>query len=220
MKPLFITSKSALQAILLTLVTVSTYAEQRLPYYNSAEFTPHWLEPDSAALEGFHRIPDFSFTDQNGRQIDQSSVANKIYVANFFFTTCPGICPAIRSKLHKVQDAYQNDELVKIVSHSIRPTFDTAEILQDYAKRNGIISDAWHLLTGAQDEIYRLAKEAYFASEDLGEIQNTDDFLHTENVLLIDQNRHIRGVYNGLNTASMNYLLTDIETLKAEIANL
>lgn len=124
----------------------------------------------------------------------------------------------IRSKLSKVQNKFLDDDMVSIVSHSIRPTTDTASTLQDYAKKNGIISNKWHLLTGEKDTIYTLARTAYFANEDLGDIQNTNDFLHTENVLLIDENRHIRGIYNGLNTTSINHLIDDIAVLKNEMA--
>lgn len=122
----------------------------------------------------------------------------------------------IRSKLTKVQDSFVDDPDINILQHSIRPTTDTVEVLKAYAIKNGIKSTNWHLLTGDKDAIYTLAKRAYFASDDLGNIQNTDDFLHTESILLIDQNKHIRGIYNGLNSASVNYLITDIKALKTE----
>lgn len=188
-----------------------------LPYYDSEEFTPRWLEANSPKLEDFHRIPSFSFTNQDGEKITDRSFENKIYVAGFFFSTCPGICPTIRSKLSKVQDQFIDDPNVRILQHSIRPTTDTVEVLKKYADEHGIESGKWHLVTGDRDVIYDLAKNDYFASEDLGNIQNTDDFLHTENLLLIDQNRHIRGIYNGLNNASVSYLLADVEALKAEM---
>jgi protein SCO1/2 len=192
-------------------------ASDSLPYYNSAEFTPHWLESNSTKLEDFHRIPSFSFMDQDGQEVSEKTFENKIYVAGFFFSTCPGICPSIRTKLNKVQEKFLNDADIKILQHSIRPNTDTVDTLKKYANTNGIVSGKWHLATGDRDTIYSLAKSAYFASEDLGNIQKTDDFLHTESLLLIDQNRHIRGIYNGLNSASVAYLISDIENLKAEI---
>jgi protein SCO1/2 len=195
------------------------HASDSLPYYNSAEFTPHWLESNSATLEDFHRIPSFSFTDQDGQEVSERSFENKIYVAGFFFSTCPGICPSIRTKLNKVQEKFLEDTDVKILQHSIRPNTDTVATLKKYANTNGIVSGKWHLATGDRDTIYSLAKSAYFASEDLGNLQKTDDFLHTESLLLIDQNRHVRGIYNGLNSASVGYLISDIETLKAEMHN-
>jgi len=187
-----------------------------LPYYQSADFTPHWLSPDSPQLKNFHQIPAFQFTNQFNETISEKNLAGKIYVANFFFTTCPGICPAIQSKLADVQAAFTQDSGIMILSHSIRPQHDTVKTLQDYAHRNSINGNQWQLLTGSKDQTYQLARNAYFANEDLGEIQNTSDFLHTENLLLIDKNRHIRGVYNGLNAASVRNLIDDIHTLKSE----
>lgn len=203
--------------LILLAVSMNAVADD-LPYYNSKEFTPRWLEPNSAELEGFHHIPPFSFINQEGETVTEKSFENKIYVAGFFFSTCPGICPMIRSKLAKVQDSFVDDPDLNIIQHSIRPTTDTVEVLKAYATKNGIKSKSWHLVTGDKDAIYKLAKSAYFASDDLGNIQNTNDFLHTESILLIDQNRHIRGIYNGLNSASVNYLITDIKALKSEIS--
>lgn len=194
----------------------SAYASDELPYYNSAEFTPHWLAADSDALVDFHRIPAFSFTNQDGDKVSEKEVQQKVYVASFFFSTCPGICPTLQSKLSSVQEAYLDNEEVVILSHSIRPSTDTPEILQDYAKRNGVIGGKWHLLTGPQANIYELARSAYFANEDLGSIQDLADFLHTENLLLIDKDRHIRGVYNGLSSSSVGHLLEDIDRLLFE----
>ncbi len=195
----------------------SPSAQTQLPYYDSADFTPRWLTPDSPKLTDFHRIPDFRFTNQDGREISSEDVAGRIYVASFFFSTCPGICPKIRSKLSQVQTRFIDDDDVTILSHSIRPTTDTPAILQAFASANGIQSHKWHLLTGDKDAIYSLAKEAYFANEDLGETRNSNDFLHTENLLLIDSDRRIRGVYNGLSASSVSHLMADIELLKREL---
>ena len=187
---------------------------EELPYYKDASFQPYWLSEGTVDLQTFHQIPPFSFTDQSGKTITERDLKNKIYVAGFFFSTCPGLCPAIRSKLIKVQQAFNNDDKVKIVQHSIRPSTDTIEILRSYASKNGINNEQWHLLTGDKEAIYSIAKLAYFASEDLGNIQKNQDFLHTESLLLIDPNRHIRGIYNGLNAASVNFLIKDINELK------
>lgn len=197
------------------LISVAVHSDNTLPYYQSADFTPHWFKPDSIQAKNFHRIPAFTFTNQFGETVTEALVTEKIYVANFFFTSCPGICPAIRSKLARVHEAFADDPDVMILSHSIRPQYDTVAILQDYAQRNGIQGHQWQLLTGDKDQTYLLARDAYFANEDLGEVQSTSDFLHTENLLLIDHERHIRGVYNGLNAASVRNLINDIHTLKA-----
>ena len=196
----------------LLVAALTNAAQTDLPYYDTPEFTPRWLL-NAKDLTGFHRIPDFEFTNQNGEQITQADVAGRVYVASFFFSTCPGICPAIRSKLSRVQEHFAEDDAVVILAHSIRPSTDTVETLRAYAAANDVRTGKWHLLTGEREDIYRLAKEAYFANEDLGEMRSIDDFLHTENLLLIDKNRHIRGIYNGLSASSVDHLIADITLL-------
>jgi len=190
-----------------------------LPYYNSAEFSPKWLKPESEALKTFHTISDFTFLNQEGLLISQKNLENKLYVASFFFTSCPGICPKMRSQLSKVQQAFLNDEQVKIISHSIQPENDTVEVLKKYADDHGVNSNQWHLVTGDRDKIYEIARQDYFASEDLGEFVSNENFLHTENLVLVDYNRHIRGIYNGLNKISVKHLIEDIKVLKLEQTN-
>jgi protein SCO1/2 len=211
---------NTLCGLIFAVTSALAQADDALPYYNSAEFTPHWYESNDEKLMDFHRIPAFSFTDQAGNRVSDRTLQDKIYIASFFFSTCPGICPTVQSKLSRVQERFLGDPDVKIVQHSITPSVDTVETLSTYANRNKIDNSIWHLLTGDRDDIYELAKSAYFASEDLGNIQGTDDFLHTENLLLIDQNKHIRGIYNGLNKVSIDYLIADIEALKAERTDL
>jgi len=215
-KPVLVSSAMLLLGSISIITATSAYGADDLPYYNSKEFTPHWIESGSDALNDFHQIPAFSFTNQDGEEVSEKDFENKIYVAGFFFSTCPGICPMIRSKLAKVQEAFIDDDSVKILQHSIRPNTDTVDLLKAYADKNGILSSKWYLATGERDAIYSLAKSAYFASDDLGNLQNTEDFLHTESLLLIDQNRHIRGIYNGLNSASVDYLIADIKALNAQ----
>jgi len=201
---------------LLSLFLPAFAGEDALPFYDTAEFTPRWLDSDAVELSDFHRIPSFSFRNQDGEEISEQDVAGGVYVANFFFTSCPGICPAIRKKLSLVQAEFLDDDYVRILTHSIRPTTDSVDMLRAYARTNDIQSGKWHLLTGEKEAIYRLAKEAYFADEDLGENRGGDNFLHTENLLLIDEDRHIRGVYNGLSTSAVKNLIADIRRLKAE----
>jgi len=189
-----------------------------LPYYNSSEFSPHWLTPDSTELTNFHNISDFKFMNQLGEFVTQDDMKDKIYVASFFFTSCPGICPKMRSQLSNVQKEFINDDDVYMISHSIQPENDTVEVLQEYAVENDIQAGKWHLVTGKRDDIYTIAREDYFANEDLGEYVSNDDFLHTENIVLVDHNRHIRGIYNGLNKTSINHLISDINALKQELA--
>jgi protein SCO1/2 len=187
-----------------------------LPYYDSASFSPHWFTPDSPELKGFHKVSDFKWLNQEGKIITSDTFKNKIYVASFFFTSCPGICPKMRSQLSKVQHEFLNDDNVLIISHSIQPSTDTVEILKKYADDHGIVSGKWHLITGKREDIYKAARDDYFANEDLGKFVSDEDFLHTENLVLVDTNRHIRGVYNGLNKVSVTHLIADIKTLEQE----
>jgi len=189
-----------------------------LPYYNSGEFTPHWLTPDSPELNNFHRISDFKFINQDAQTVTSKTFSNKLYVANFFFTRCPGICPKMKSQLYKVQQKFKANDNVMILSHSIQPSNDTVEILKDYALKNNVMSQKWHLVTGIRDEIYSIARNDYFANEDLGEYVSNQDFLHTENLILVDNNRRIRGIYNGLNKTSVSHLMVDIELLLTEMS--
>ncbi|MFT6528536.1 MAG: protein SCO1/2 [Psychrosphaera sp.] len=209
---------SALTTILYTNVSLaeSSLKDNNLPYYNGPEFTPNWLKPDSKELTDFHKISDFKFMNQLGEFVTQEDMKGKIYVASFFFTSCPGICPKMRSQLAKVQTEFRDNNDVYIISHSIQPENDTVEVLQDYAVENDIQAGKWHLVTGKREDIYTIAREDYFANEDLGEYVSNNDFLHTENIVLVDHNRHIRGIYNGLNKTSINHLITDINTLQKE----
>ncbi|MEM6293403.1 MAG: SCO family protein [Myxococcota bacterium] len=185
-----------------------------LPFYGDAAFTPHWLEPGSEVVEAFHRIPSFSFTNQAGDEVTDQTFAGKIYVADFFFTTCPGICKSMTKNMAMLQDAFADDDRVRFLSHSVTPDVDDVSRLATYAEANGVREGTWHLVTGDREEIYRLGRRAYFADEDQGREVADDEFLHTENFVLVDGNGHIRGIYNGLNKASLHQLIADVERLE------
>lgn len=185
-----------------------------LPYYSEANFTPHWFVEDSDSLNSFHQIPPFTLINQLGDTITEHTFANKIYVTDFFFTSCPGICPKMTANMKVLQDEFLQDDEVLFLSHSVTPTYDSVEVLMEYAQIKGAIANKWHLATGDRDEIYALGRQAYFVEEDLGIEKDLDEFLHTENFVLIDHNRRIRGIYNGLNKGSVAQLAADIKTLK------
>ncbi len=193
-----------------------TSGVEHLPYYKDESFTPHWLPPDSEAEEGFHKIPDFKLVDQLGDTITQKTFENKIYITDFFFTSCPGICLKMTGNMFIIQEAFKDDPDVLLLSHSVTPSIDSVSVLKDYAEDHGVINTKWHLVTGDKKEIYELGRNAYFVENDLGLPKDINDFLHTENFLLVDKNKHIRGIYNGLNRASIAQLIADIETLKSE----
>ncbi|MBQ4821890.1 SCO family protein [Aquimarina sp. MMG016] len=187
-----------------------------LPFYNEATFTPHWILPNDEALDSFHKISPFSLTNQEGEIITEKNFKDKIYVVDFFFTSCPGICPKMTTNMMELQNEFLKDDDVLLLSHSVTPERDSVSVLKQYALNKGILSHKWYLVTGTQQEIYHLGRQEYFVEEDLGLNKEKDEFLHTENFILIDKNRQIRGIYNGLNKTSINQLIADIKTLKKE----
>ena len=197
-------------------VVKETSRVEHLPYYSDASFTPRWLMPNSQEERKFHKIPDFRFSNQLGDTITQNTFKDKLYIADFFFTSCPGICLKMTSSMLNLQEEFKDDAEILLLSHSVTPTIDSVSVLKTYAEKHGIIDSKWHLVTGDKMEIYELGRKHYFVENDLGIPKDINDFLHTENFLLIDKNKHIRGIYNGLNRASLAQLITDVKALKKE----
>lgn len=187
-----------------------------LPFYDEATFTPNWMATNDDRLDTFHRISPFKLTNQEGDFVTEQTFKDKIYVVDFFFTICPGICPKMTANMMGLQEEFINDNEVMLLSHSVTPERDSVPVLKQYAENKGILSSKWHLVTGTQQEIYKLGRKDYFVEESLGLDKAEDEFLHTENFVLVDKNRHIRGIYNGLNKASISHLIADIKTLKGE----
>ncbi len=187
-----------------------------LPYYKDATFTPYWMESESTDLRAFHQISPFKLTNQEGETVTEKTFDNKIYVTDFFFTICPGICPKMTANMGILQEAFLQDDEVLLLSHSVTPERDSVPVLKNYAEDKGVKSEKWHLVTGERELIYGLGRNDYFVEEDLGLEKEPDDFLHTENFVLIDKNKHIRGIYNGLNKTAIQQLIADIKTLKKE----
>ena len=164
----------------------------------------------------YHTIQSFSFVNQYHDTITEKTIANKIYVADFFFATCQSICPQMSSQLMNVQKAFIKDDSVLILSHTVNPMHDTVEVLNGYAQSYGAIKNKWHFLTGNKAIIYSHARTAYFAEEDLGFAKDSSDFLHTEHFVLVDKCKRIRGIYNGTLQLEAEQLIKDIALLKAE----
>ncbi|MEM6515280.1 MAG: SCO family protein, partial [Bacteroidota bacterium] len=179
-----------------------------------ATFTPNWHSINDEELNTFHKVSPFRLINQNGEIITEQTFEDKIYVADFFFTTCPGICPKMTDNMSILQETFLNDDSVLLLSHSVTPKKDSVAVLKEYAENKGVIANKWHLVTGDKEIIYKLGRQDYFVEEDLGETKDENDFLHTENFVLVDKNRHIRGIYNGLNKTAINQLIADIKTLQ------
>jgi protein SCO1/2 len=166
-------------------------------------------------ISKYHKIADFSLINQNGKTITQEDYKDKIYVADFFFTTCQTICPIMTDHMYQIQNEIMMDDEVMLLSHSVTPQIDSVEQLKRYAKLKGVNDNKWNLLTGDKKQIYELARKSYMAVKSDG---NGDeyDMIHTENFMLIDKKRQIRGYYDGTNPEDIERLLEDIKVLKQE----
>jgi len=188
-----------------------------LPYYTDSSFTPHWRDDADGFTEPLHTIPSFELINQEGKTITNSTFDGGVYVANFFFTSCPTVCPKMRNNLFLIQEEFMNEDRVKLLSHSVMPWADSVSRLQEYALMNDVQPNKWHLVTGERDNIYALGRTGYFADEGFGKgLTELNDFLHTENLILIDKNRHIRGIYNGTLRLEAKRLIADIHQLLKE----
>lgn len=190
--------------------------QQRLPYYNTPDFTPRFVQNYEDVNVITHQIANFSFTDQDSNTITQKNIEGKIHVADFIFTSCGSICPVMTNNLKKVSDEFSNDTGVVLLSYTVTPWIDSVARLKKYMNVKKITNPNWHFLTGSQSSIYKLARTSYFAEEDIGFTKDSTEFLHTEHILLVDKNKRIRGVYNGTLELEMQQLVKDIRTLQNE----
>jgi protein SCO1/2 len=186
--------------------------KETLPIYQPAQVNAKLVDTSIAYKIKYHTISDFSLINQNGDTITEAFYDDKIYVADFFFTTCQSICPIMTKNMKEVQDKLINDKEILLLSHSVTPEIDSVEQLKRYAISNQINDDKWNLVTGDKKQIYNLARKSYLAVEDdpLGNY----DMIHTENFMLIDKKKQIRGFYDGTLESEIIRLLDDIEILK------
>jgi len=206
---------SALSILLLVLVYVltKTYNKKTLPYftYNHEKKT---LQKYASPLNEFHKVHYWSFINHRGNVYTLDSLNGKIYVADYFFISCPGICKSMGINMKRLYEHFKNNANVIFISHTSKPHEDKIENLREYANSKGVNDNRWIFLTGDSNELYRVAKDEYF-------ILNPDDtdagkFVHTELFVLVDKNRFIRGYYDGTDTASINQLIHDINVLLNE----
>lgn len=196
-----------LSAICLLFSSCSTEQDKPLPIFGERDV----VGTDTV----YHTIADFKFIDQDSAVITNDTYKDKIYVADFFFTSCRTICPLMKTQMLRVYDSIENDPDVLLLSHTIDPEYDTVGLLHDFADRLGVESDKWHFVTGNKEDIYKIAQTSYFATamEDKAE---PDGFIHSGAFLLIDKQKRIRGKYDGTKEADVNRLLEDIKKLKKE----
>ena len=193
--------------------TLNTY--QPLPVYQPSNVSAELVDSTKQYQKKYHKIADFSLTNQNGITITQEDYKNKIYVADFFFTTCPSICPLMTDQMVRIQKAILKDPQVLLLSHSVTPDIDSVAQLKRYAIEKGVIDSKWNLVTGDKKEIYDLARKSYLAVKD-NPFAGKYDMIHTENFILVDKKRQIRGFYDGTNPEEVDQLIEDIKHLKKE----
>lgn len=208
---------SKISALLAAGILLSSCAQNStLPYYNTPDFTPHFLTAAQADEQIDHHIGGFALQNQDGKTITDKDIAGKIHVANFIFTRCGSICPVMTKHMKMLQAAYGGNDQVVLLSYSVTPWADSVPKLKTYVRQNEITANNWHLLTGGKQEIYQLARRSYFAEEDLGYTRDSSEFLHTEHVLLIDKHKRIRGIYNGTLQLEAEQLVKDVAVLIKE----
>lgn len=185
---------------------------ERLPVYQPASVNSELVDTTIVHKINYHKISDFTLTNQNGETVTQKKYDNKIYVADFFFTTCQSICPIMTKNMKDIQDKLIKDSEVLLLSHTVFPEIDSVEVLKKYAVENNVIDSKWDLVTGDKKEIYDLARKSYLAAKDNS--SGEYDMIHTENFVLIDKKKQIRGFYDGTSKQEIVRLFEDIKILK------
>ena len=198
----------AIPVIAVAVVTMLQNRFEKLPVYNA---TSNANKEDKI----IHPVQPFNLTNQDGENYSDRNVNNKIYVADFFFTSCTSACPKMTNNLKLVEDAFKNDKDIMIVSFTVDPETDTAQRLKWYAGLFKIDTDKWNLLTGSKQEIYRLARESFYVSAGDGD-GGPDDFIHSDKLVLVDKQKQIRGYYTGTDKSSVEQLIHDIKKLENE----
>ena len=192
--------------------------EKRLPIYQPSMVNPELVDSSLVYVKKYHSIADFKLINQNGDTITQANYADKIYIADFFFTTCPTICPVMTANMADIQQIIKGDEEVLLLSHSVTPEIDSVQQLKKYALEKGVIDAKWNLVTGDKKQIYELARKSYLAVLTDGD-GGPYDMIHTENFILVDKERRIRGFYDGTSSEEVAQLLEDLKVLKSSYRN-
>tara|TARA_B100000945_G_C20201858_1_gene511852 strand:- start:4 stop:681 length:678 start_codon:yes stop_codon:yes gene_type:complete len=202
--------------IVFSVVAISSFnyvqtQEKKLPIYSPSMVSDELVEEDLRYVKKYHRISDFSLLNQNGNNVTHDNYKNKIYVADFFFTTCPDICPIMTGNMLYLQENLK-DTSVMLASFSVTPKIDTVEVLKEYSTLKGVDDSKWNLMTGDKKQIYDLARKSYLVAKAIPDGKN-HGMIHTENFVLVDRDKRIRGYYDGTNIEDMDKLLDDIQIL-------
>lgn len=212
---LFLGIFGVLSVIILSLFYSALKPAKTLPIYNPADVNPELVDSTVQYKRKYHTIADFSFINQNGKTITQKDYEGTVYVADFFFTTCGSICPKMSANLEEVQKAFAKNPKVKLLSHTVFPETDSVPVLKAYAKKHHVDDNKWNLVTGDKKEIYAIARKSYLAVK-MGKPSELYDMVHTENFVLVDTKKRVRGFYDGTNKEDVKRLIEDIRFLTEE----
>jgi len=201
--------------IIISIIYSILKPKQVLRIYEPADVNVELVDSTVQHIRKYHRIEDFNLFNQNGERITQKNYENKIYVTDFFFTTCQTICPIMTGNMKHIQEALKNDAEVLLLSHTVIPEIDSVAQLKKYAIEKGVDSTKWNLVTGDKKHIYNLARKSYLVAKTDGD-GGPYDMIHTENFVLVDKKKRIRGFYDGTKEEEIERLLDEIEILKEE----
>lgn len=204
-----------LSAIIISIIYSILKPNKTLPIYEPDMVNTTLVDSTVQHIRKYHKIADFRLINQNGKIITQKDYKDKIYVADFFFTTCQTICPIMTDHMKQIQDRVINDPEVLLLSHSVTPKIDSVARLKKYALKKGVNDTKWNLVTGDKKHIYDLARKSYLAAKSDGD-GGPYDMVHTENFILVDKKKRIRGFYDGTNPKDIDKLIEDITILKNE----
>jgi len=199
--------------ISLFLLACSETPVSKIPFYNTPDFTPYFMNEKEASLKITHRIKPFAFYNQDSILFRSEFLQGKVYVANFIFTRCSNICPDMISQMKRIERVFKNNNKVALLSFTVTPWYDDVKTLHQFSEKNQISSAQWSLLTGPKASIYTLARQSFFAEESIGYNMDTNEFLHTEHFVLVDQKGRIRGIYNGTLSLEADQCIEDMKLL-------
>ncbi len=206
---------SVLLIIVLAIGCEEKRANEKLPFLGRREVSPV-KENDVIRYDTiYHSIADFSFVDQDSNIVNNDTFKDKIYVADFFFTTCPTICPIMKAQMLRVYESFKDDPRLMLLSHTIDPDYDTVALLHDFAERLGVTSDKWHFVTGPKEDIYDIGQNSYMVTS-MEDENEPGGYIHSGAFILVDWDRHIRGLYDGTDEKEVNRLMNDIHRLLKE----
>ncbi len=209
---------TAISGVILVMMYMALRPKNRLPIYQPNMVHPDLVDTTVQFVKKYHTIANFSLVNQNGQTVTQEDYRNTIYVADFFFTTCPTICPIMTKNMAEIQKNTLSQKDVLLLSHSVTPEIDSVAQLKKYALEKGVLDGKWNLVTGDKKQIYNLARKSYLAVKTNGD-GGPYDMIHTENFILVDKERRIRGFYDGTDSNAVRKLLSDIEVLRASYSD-